>query len=292
MSSYTRVGRSRAGLMGPMSPVLFPPDLVARFLADFGDVGWRYPHEWLASTQQQVKQQVPELAWPHMKHDGMRWEPRWSTECVNTLIDAATHRDPLVGPHTNYPHAAEQLFIAFERVRLQDRSVAVLGSISPWIEAIAIALGAREVATVDYDPVTVESPHITAYAVGSPALKDRLFDIVVSYSSLEHDGLGRYGDPIDPDGDVAAVEEAFDMLRPGGFFVCGLPVGDGCIEGNFHRIYNRKRLDRVFKIFGATAEGLETAGCAVPWPPTASVCDYSGTRWWNQPVFVMQKLPS
>jgi SAM-dependent methyltransferase len=275
--------------MGPMSPTQFPPELVARFLADFGESGWRYPHEWLESTRQQVREQVPELAWPHMHHDGQRWEPRWSRACVDALVDAATQRNPRVGPHTNYLHAAEQLFIAFERVCLQDRSVAVLGSVSPWIEAICIAFGAREVATVDYVPVTVESPHIVAYAVGAAALRQKRFDVVVSYSSLEHDGLGRYGDPIDPDGDVAAVEEAFDMLRPGGTFVCGLPVGAGCIEGNFHRIYNRKRLDRLFRIFGATASALEANKNVVPWPPSADACDYSGARWQNQPVFILQR---
>jgi SAM-dependent methyltransferase len=178
-----------------------------------------------------------------------------------------------------------------ERLGMSLRKVflAVLGSVSPWIEAICIAFGAREVATVDYVPVTVESPHIVAYAVGAAALRQKRFDVVVSYSSLEHDGLGRYGDPIDPDGDVAAVEEAFDMLRPGGTFVCGLPVGAGCIEGNFHRIYNRKRLDRLFRIFGATASALEANKNVVPWPPSADACDYSGARWQNQPVFILQR---
>jgi len=28
-----------------------------------------------------------------------------------------------------------------------------------------------------------------------------LFDMVFSFSSIEHDGLGRYGDPLNPNGD-------------------------------------------------------------------------------------------
>ena len=32
------------------------------------------------------------------------------------------------------------------------------------------------------------------------------FDSVVSFSSIEHSGLGRYGDPLDPDGDLKTMQ--------------------------------------------------------------------------------------
>ena len=38
-------------------------------------------------------------------------------------------------------------------------------------------------------------------------------------ASIEHDGLGRYGDPIHPLGDVAALGEFAMLLRPGGLLV-------------------------------------------------------------------------
>ena len=34
-------------------------------------------------------------------------------------------------------------------------------------------------------------------------------DVIVSFSSLEHDGQGRYGDPLDPDGDLVAMKELY-----------------------------------------------------------------------------------
>jgi hypothetical protein len=40
-------------------------------------------------------------------------------------------------------------------------------------------------------------------------------DFVYSFSSLEHDGLGRYGDPIDPWGDVKAMQRASCYVKPG-----------------------------------------------------------------------------
>lgn len=40
-------------------------------------------------------------------------------------------------------------------------------------------------------------------------------DFAVSYSSWEHDGLGRYGDPIDPWGDISALQRAACYVKPG-----------------------------------------------------------------------------
>ena len=45
---------------------------------------------------------------------------------------------------------------------------------------------------------------------------DILFDLTVLYSGIEHDGLGRYGDPVNPDGDVSAMREMWLLTRPGG----------------------------------------------------------------------------
>ena len=49
------------------------------------------------------------------------------------------------------------------------------------------------------------------------------FTAIISYSSIEHDGLGRYGDPINPGGDVAAMREFWRWIRPGGLLYLGVP---------------------------------------------------------------------
>ena len=45
---------------------------------------------------------------------------------------------------------------------------------------------------------------------------DGAFDAVVTLSSIEHFGLGRYGDAMDLDADRAAAAEMRRVLRPGG----------------------------------------------------------------------------
>ncbi len=41
------------------------------------------------------------------------------------------------------------------------------------------------------------------------------FDLVLSISSFEHDGLGRYGDPLNPDGDMTAMRNTRRLLKQG-----------------------------------------------------------------------------
>ena len=54
---------------------------------------------------------------------------------------------------------------------------------------------------------------------------------------VEHVGLGRYGDPIDPQGDLKAMAELSRVLAPGGTLLFVVPVGRPRIVFNAHRIY-------------------------------------------------------
>jgi SAM-dependent methyltransferase len=75
-------------------------------------------------------------------------------------------------------------------------------------------------------------------------LDDRSVDCVVSLSSIEHFGLGRYGDPFDPDGDRKAMAEMVRVIRPGGIllFTTTLTRGQPCIAFPRHRIYTLEQI--------------------------------------------------
>lgn len=55
--------------------------------------------------------------------------------------------------------------------------------------------------------------------------------------TVEHVGLGRYGDALDPDGDRRAVGELIRVLAPGGRLLLVVPLGRPAIHFNAHRIY-------------------------------------------------------
>ena len=72
----------------------------------------------------------------------------------------------------------------------------VIGSQNPWLELMLLRLGADHVTTVDYQEITCEHPNITIitqYDLNKLYVEGKApsFDIMVSYSSLEHSGLGR-----------------------------------------------------------------------------------------------------
>jgi hypothetical protein len=56
--------------------------------------------------------------------------------------------------------------------------------------------------------------------------------------AIEHVGLGRYGDPLDYDGDLNAAKELARVTALGGYLMIVVPVGrESRIQFNAHRIY-------------------------------------------------------
>jgi len=64
--------------------------------------------------------------------------------------------------------------------------------------------------------------------------------------TVEHIGLGRYGDPIDPNGDIKAIEELKRVVARGGTLLFVTPVGKPVIEFNAHRIYSYTQIIEMF----------------------------------------------
>ena len=65
--------------------------------------------------------------------------------------------------------------------------------------------------------------------------------------TVEHVGLGRYGDPIDPDGDLKAISELKRVLGPNGNLLLVVPVGKPKLMYNAHRIYSYDEVLEYFK---------------------------------------------
>lgn len=64
--------------------------------------------------------------------------------------------------------------------------------------------------------------------------------------TIEHIGLGRYGDALDLNGDIAAINELKRVLQPEGDLLFVTPVGKPRIEFNAHRIYSYEQIIQYF----------------------------------------------
>lgn len=62
-------------------------------------------------------------------------------------------------------------------------------------------------------------------------------DSISSLHALEHFGLGRYGDKIDPEGHLKGFRNITRMLKPYGTFYFSVPMGFQRIEFNAHRVF-------------------------------------------------------
>ncbi len=67
--------------------------------------------------------------------------------------------------------------------------------------------------------------------------------------TIEHIGLGRYGDPLDAKGDLKAINELKRVVKPGGDVIFVTPVGRSRIEFNAHRIYSFEQINEYFSPF-------------------------------------------
>jgi SAM-dependent methyltransferase len=64
---------------------------------------------------------------------------------------------------------------------------------------------------------------------------------------VEHIGLGRYGDRIDPDGDLRAISELRRVLAVGGDLLFVVPIGRPRIIFNAHRVYSYEQIISYFQ---------------------------------------------
>lgn len=91
------------------------------------------------------------------------------------------------------------------------------------------------------DNLTIESADLTSLKIA-----DASFQSVSCMHVIEHIGLGRYGDAIDPDGDLKAMHELQRIVKPGGSLLLVVPVGKPKVEFNAQRIY---AFDQIIEVF-------------------------------------------
>jgi SAM-dependent methyltransferase len=110
-------------------------------------------------------------------------------------------------------------------------------------------------ASLGYD-VTAVDPR--PYPLSHPRLKvvtaevqrwepDETFDAVVCLSTIEHIGLGAYGDEVDDErADLAAMRRIRELTAPQGLLVLTTPFGSSSSQGDgFTRVYDRASLDEL-----------------------------------------------
>ena len=100
----------------------------------------------------------------------------------------------------------------------------------------------------DYRPAELKLNNLASKHGDLMALPfaDNSVESISCMHTIEHIGLGRYGDPIDYDADLKAINELVRVLAPGGTLIFVTPVGKPKIEFNAHRIYSYEQIAEYF----------------------------------------------
>ena len=131
---------------------------------------------------------------------------------------------------------------------IENGRVLVIGSENPWVEACVLEAGAREIVTLEYGKIISQHDKVRSLLPSEfrqKYLNGTLgtFDGIVTFSSIEHSGLGRYGDALNPWGDILAIAKAWCVTRDGGSLTIGVPYNgvEESLYFNAHRYYGKIR---------------------------------------------------
>lgn len=119
----------------------------------------------------------------------------------------------------------------------------------------------------DYRPANIQltNLHCGAADLCKLQFEDQSVESISCMHTIEHIGLGRYGDPLDPAGDKLALAELQRVVAKGGSLMVVVPVGEPRIQFNAHRIYDpamieaalpELTLERLAVLPDETAQGL------------------------------------
>lgn len=179
-----------------------------------------------------------------------------------------------------YGHTLDYLLRALESYQVSNKNVLIFGLTGVNCDAISLWKGATKVYVVDYNLPVSEHPRVHVLSYEDYISQNIQADVAISISSFEHDGLGRYGDPIHPNGDLEAMKLAKKLIAKNGLLFFSVPIGKDCLVWNAHRIYGKIRLPMLLEGW----EVLDTFGFS-----ESLMVDREFGRY-QQPVFVLKNL--
>ena len=151
-----------------------------------------------------------------------------------------------------------------------------IGCVSSRLPLQLAGLG-YEVHGVDTRPYRFEHPNFHFHRADvfdwSPG---RLFDIIILVSTIDHFGLGIYGDQVLPDADKNAIERVSTWLVEKGQMLVTVPFGRAGVTAR-HRVYDMERLKYLFSDFNWKNENY---------------CRRTGTAWTPCPAEALRDVAS
>lgn len=96
----------------------------------------------------------------------------------------------------------------------------------------------------DYRPASIFLSNLKCDKANLSDLQfeDNSIECLSCMHTVEHVGLARYGDELDVNGDLKAINELKRVVKKGGYLIFVVPVGKPRIQFNAHRIYSYEQI--------------------------------------------------
>lgn len=255
---WLRIARENTSELAP------PRDIPPELMEDYSMKGFAYIKNWY----EDMKAASTPLKWDRAE--------------IENLVSA---------PTVAYKHnAGEAIDYSTKYHSIEGMTGLVIGSLEPWVELVCLRNGAEKMIIAEYQNISSDHPQLRYLHPMEMAENWQnyyeAFDFAVSFSNLEHIGLGRYGDPIDPIGDLREMKKVRCQLKKGGLFFLGIPTGPDGVLFNAHRIYGRIRLPLMFEGY----ELINVFSSSYSLPYNLRNEPLEDPRNPLQPVFVLRKL--
>jgi ubiquinone/menaquinone biosynthesis C-methylase UbiE len=124
---------------------------------------------------------------------------------------------------------------------------------------IAHLITSREVELIDIRPMNSQIANLKFLQMNFSdyeSVKENYTDFVSCLHSIEHFGLGRYGDPITKDAVPAALKSFARIVKPGGYFLLTTTFGKERVKFNAQWVFDFEKMTGELQELGFDTEEL------------------------------------
>ena len=207
--------------------------------------GWVKKHKklkrvtlWLMQILAPVFQIVNVLAIPRYITFLSEWRQFRKAGGVAKVLDfhpCLNDKSATTGIDTHYFH---QAIWAFKQIMASGAKRHV--DVGSDIRFVGMLTVIADVTFIDIRPLEIKLAGFTSKSgsIVSLPIEDRSVPSLSSMHVIEHIGLGRYGDPIDPRGSLKACNELKRVLTPDGRLYVSVPIGRSQVQFNGQRVFS------------------------------------------------------
>lgn len=180
-------------------------------------------------------------------HDESNYHDNYDVNACLELIKKAKHRE--IG---GYGETDRLLYQAFSEHLKNKQNILIFGSQIPWYESICKSYDIQKIVVSEYCKIN-RSMYQYIHPNELETYGQKFYNFL-SISSFEHDGLGRYGDLLNPNADLETMKKIRDYLCDSGLLFLSIPIGKDTLVWNAHRIYGSVRLPMLLEGWSIISE--------------------------------------